>query len=106
MEDSFNDERVTTDKLMRDLHTVMADAEALLKATSSQAGDKIQEARARAEQSLAAVRERLSGVEDEAMRQTRELVNEGEEYVRQNPWAAVGIAAGVGLLLGMILGRR
>jgi len=99
-------ETVTTEKLLADLQTVVADAEALLKATAGQAGDKIQEARARAEESLAAARERLSGVEEDALQQARELVSEGEEYVRQNPWEAVGIAAGVGLLLGLLLGRR
>jgi ElaB/YqjD/DUF883 family membrane-anchored ribosome-binding protein len=99
-------EQITTDKLLADLQTVVADAEALLKATSNQAGEKIQEARAKAEESLAAARERLSGVEEEALRQARELMTEGEEYVRENPWQAVGIAAGVGLLLGLILSRR
>lgn len=99
-------EQITTDKLLADLQTVVADAEALLKATSNQAGEKIQEARAKAEESLAAARERLSGVEEEALRQARELMSEGEEYVRENPWQAVGIAAGVGLLLGLILSRR
>ena len=27
-------------------------------------------------------------------------------YVHENPWKSVGIAAGVGLLLGMLIGRR
>ncbi len=99
-------EQITTDKLLADLQTVVADAEALLKATSNQAGEKIQEARAKAEESLAAARERLSGVEEEALRQARELMTDGEEYVRENPWQAVGIAAGVGILIGLLLSRR
>lgn len=99
-------EAVTTDKLLSDLQTVVADAEALLKATAGQAGEKIQEARARAEESLTAARERLSEVEEDALKQARELVSEGEEYVKENPWAAVGIAAGVGLLIGLLLSRR
>ena len=99
-------EAVTTDKLLSDLQTVVADAEALLKATAGQAGEKIQEARARAEESLSAARERLTEVEEDALKQARELVTEGEEYVKQNPWAALGIAAGVGLLVGLLLSRR
>ena len=43
---------VTTDQLLADLKTVMTDAEALLRATSAQTGEKIQEVRARAEESL------------------------------------------------------
>lgn len=99
-------EEVTTDTLLADLQAVVADAEALLKATAGLAGDKVQEARSRAEESLAAARERLVDVEDDALKQARELVSNGEEYVRQNPWAAIGIAAGVGVLVGLLLGRR
>lgn len=97
---------VTTDKLVKDLQTVIEDAEALLKATANQAGEKVQEARARAQESLGAARERLESMKDDAMRQARELVDDGEEYVRENPWKAIGIAAGAGLLIGLLVSRR
>ncbi len=106
MPKTMKQEEVTTDKLLADLQTVVADAEALLKATAGHAGEKVQEARARAEESLAAARERLVDAEEDALKQARELVTSGEEYVRENPWAAVGIAAGVGVLVGLLLGRR
>ncbi len=97
---------VTTDQLVADLKTVMSDAEALLKATSSQTGEKIQEVRARAEESLKQARQRLGEIEDEALRRAREVADATDEYVRENPWQSVGIAAGVGLLLGLLLSRR
>jgi ElaB/YqjD/DUF883 family membrane-anchored ribosome-binding protein len=97
---------VTTDQLLADLKTVMNDAEALLRATSSQTGEKIQEVRARAEQSLRQAKERLSTIEDEALRRAREVADATDEYVRENPWQSVGIAAGVGLLVGLLLARR
>jgi ElaB/YqjD/DUF883 family membrane-anchored ribosome-binding protein len=97
---------VTADKLIEDLHTMIRDAESLLKATASQTGEKIQEARARAEESMQAAKERLADVEDEAMKRARALAEEADEYVRDNPWQVVGIAAGVGLVLGMLIGRR
>ena len=49
---------------------------------------------------------RLTEVEEEAMRRAREIADATEEYVRENPWQSVGIAAGVGLVLGLLLGRR
>jgi ElaB/YqjD/DUF883 family membrane-anchored ribosome-binding protein len=97
---------VTTDQLIDDLKTVMSDAEALLKATSAQTGEKIQEVRARAEESLRQAKQRLTAVEEEALRRARELADATEEYVRDNPWQSVGIAAGVGLVLGLLLSRR
>ena len=97
---------VTTDQLVADLKTVMEDAEALLKATSTLTGEKIQEVRARAEESLRQAKVRLSEVEEEAMRRAREVAEAADEYVRENPWQSVGIAAGIGLVLGLLLARR
>jgi ElaB/YqjD/DUF883 family membrane-anchored ribosome-binding protein len=97
---------VSTDKLVEDLHTVVRDAEELLKATASQAGEKIQETRARAEESVRQAKERLAGLEDEALERARAFANDAESYVREKPWQAVGIAAGVGLVLGLLIARR
>lgn len=97
---------VTTDRLVQDLKTVMQDAEALLKATSAQTGEKIQEVRARAEESLRQAKVRLTEAEEEALRRARELADATEEYVRDNPWQSVGIAAGIGLVLGILISRR
>jgi ElaB/YqjD/DUF883 family membrane-anchored ribosome-binding protein len=97
---------LSTDKLVEDLKIVMRDAEALIKATSAQTGEKIQEVRARAEESLRQARTRLTALEDEALQRAREVADATEEYVRENPWQSVGIAAGVGLLLGLLLSRR
>jgi ElaB/YqjD/DUF883 family membrane-anchored ribosome-binding protein len=97
---------VTSDKLVEDLKIVMRDAEALLKATSAQTGEKIQEVRARAEESLRQARTRLTALEDEALQQARQAADATEQYVRENPWQSLGVAAGVGLLVGLLLSRR
>jgi ElaB/YqjD/DUF883 family membrane-anchored ribosome-binding protein len=94
---------ISVDKLLEDLQAVVADAEDLLKATAHQAGEKVQEARAKAQESLSAARERLGDFQDGAVQRAREYAEEGEEYVRNNPWQAVGIAAGVGLLVGVLI---
>ena len=97
---------VTTEQLVDDLKVVMRDAEALIRATSAQTGEKIQEVRARAEESLRQARDRLVEVEEEALRRAREVAEATEEYVRDNPWQSLGIAAGVGLVLGILIARR
>ena len=81
--------------LMQDLQALFADAEELLRATAGEAAPKVQEARARAEETLRNARERLEGVGGQL-----------DEKVRAHPWAAVGIAAGIGLLLGVLLARK
>jgi len=98
---------IETDKLVEDLKVVVRDAEALLRATSAQTGEKIQEVRARAEQSLKQAQTRLAQLEDQAYQRAREVADATEVYVRENPWQALGIAAGVGVLVGLLLsGRR
>lgn len=97
---------VNTTKLVEDLKVVMHDAEALLKATAASSGEKLQEVRAKAEESLRQARERLVQVEEEAVKRAKEVAQATEEYVRENPWQSVGIAAGIGLLVGLLLSRR
>ena len=99
-------ERISADQLIDDLTAVIRDAENLLRATAAQTGDKVEEMRARAEESVRLAKERLSGIEEETLKHARELAGEADQYVRGNPWQAVGIAAGIGLVLGVLLSRR
>src|SRR6187399_1082288 len=63
----------TADKLIDDLHAVIRDAETLLRATAAQTGEKIEEARTRAEESVRQAKQRLAGIEDEALERARVL---------------------------------
>ncbi len=99
-------EQVSREKLMGDLRTVMADAEELLRATASQTGERIAAARVKAEESLKAAKARLLEQEAAALAKTKEAAKAADEYVRANPWTAVGIAALAGLILGILAARR
>ncbi len=98
--------KTPSEKLLRDLQTVVEDAEALLQATAAQTGERIDGIRARAQASLKQAKTRLLEAEDEALEQVRAAAASADEYVQENPWQAVGVAAGVGLLLGLLLSRR
>jgi ElaB/YqjD/DUF883 family membrane-anchored ribosome-binding protein len=95
--------RVTPEDLYEHLQDVIRDTEALLQATASYAGDKADQARGKAADSLRAAKERLSGMQDDVMDRTRDYVKQGDQYVRDNPWQSVGMAAGLGLLVGVLL---
>jgi ElaB/YqjD/DUF883 family membrane-anchored ribosome-binding protein len=99
-------EPISANQLIDDLTAVIRDAENLLRATAAQTGEKVDEMRARAEESVRMAKERLSGIEEETLKHARVLAGEADEYVRGNPWQAVGIAAGVGLVLGLLMSRR
>lgn len=99
-------DQVSTDKLMEDLRLVVTDAEELLKATAGQAGERVAQARAKAEDSLRSAREALAEAGDETLERAREAAASADDYVRENPWTVVGIAAGVGLVVGLLLSRK
>lgn len=94
------------DKLIEDLKLVASDVEELLRAATNQTGDRIHEARARAEESLRAARARLEEAGVEMAARTRDTARDADRYVHDNPWQAIGIAAGVGLLIGCLIARR
>ena len=96
-------ESTTTDKLVADLRNLVADAEELLKATASQAGDKIGVARQKIEQSLVEGKKALADAEKTLVKKSKECAEIADDYVRENPWSAIGIAAGVGLVLGLLI---
>lgn len=96
----------SADRLMSDLRAVLEDAEALLSATAGQAGEKIQRARERATETVRVARERLSGAQEEVVKHAKKAAKETDTYVRDNPWQAVGIAAGVAFIIGVLVSRR
>jgi ElaB/YqjD/DUF883 family membrane-anchored ribosome-binding protein len=94
------------EELVGNLKAVIADAEELLNATSGAAGDRIGAARIRAQATLRAAREKLAGLDDAVIDQAKQAARSADEYVREHPWGAVGIAAVAGLLLGVMISRR
>lgn len=97
---------MTTERLIADFKVVVADAEALLKATANHGGAELAEVRAKAEESLKVVKAHLADAQGALMVRTREAVKATDAYLHENPWTAVSIAAGVGLVIGLLSGRR
>lgn len=96
---------VSKEKLMQDLRVVVADAEELLRATAGQAGEKVSSARERIQESLSHAKGRLIAAEEAVVAKTRQAAKATDEYVHENPWKSVGIAAGAGLIIGMLISR-
>ena len=97
---------VSKEKLVADLKVVVADAEELLRATASQAGEKVSAARERIQASLATAKVKLTEAERALLEKSKLAAKATDEYVREHPWQAVGIAAAAGLVLGVLISRR
>lgn len=96
---------VSKEKLMQDLRLVVSDAEELLRATADQAGEKVSAARERIQEHLFSAKERLADAEAAMLEKGKAAARATDEYVHENPWRSVGIAAGVGLVVGMLISR-
>ena len=101
-----NSTDVSREKLATDLRVVIADAEELLRATAGQMGEKAVIARERIQESLRAAKDKLSRAEEAVVDKTKAAARATDDYVHEHPWGAVGIAAAVGLVIGMLISRR
>lgn len=93
-------------KLMDDFKAVVADAEALIKATAGQGDEKLVEVRAQAEESLKIAKARIAEVQEEVMLKMEHAVKATDVYVHENPWQSMFFAAGTGLIVGCLLSRH
>ncbi len=94
------------EKLVSDMKVVVSDAEEILRATAGVAGEKVGELRERIIDRLRDAKVRIADAEEMLVDRTKAAARVTDDYVNDNPWRAVGIAAGIGLLVGIIIGRR
>ena len=94
------------EKLVVDFKTLIVDTEELLKATAANAGEKAADARIKAQHALANARAALARAEVVATERAKAGADVVDRSVQENPWAAVGIATGIGILVGWLIGRH
>lgn len=94
------------EQLVSDIKSVISEAEDMLGATADQAGEKVGHLRERIKVRLAAAKDRLVRAEEVLLAKTKASAQATDEFVHESPWAAVGIAAGAGLVIGMLIARR
>jgi ElaB/YqjD/DUF883 family membrane-anchored ribosome-binding protein len=103
---NVNSSDVAKAQLIDDFKVVIADAEALIKATANQGGDAVATVRIRAEKSLAQAKTKVVAVEGMLRARAKAASKVTDDYARENPWQTLGIAAGLGLLIGLVIGNR
>ena len=94
------------DRLVDDFATVLAEAEDMLKRAAAETGDKARDLRAQVETKLLRAKLRLQELEGEAVDRAKVAARATDDYVHDNPWQAIGIAAAIGVLVGLLMSRR
>ena len=98
--------RAQPNELGKDVQNVVSEAQELLKTVKDEGAMQVDNMKSRMHSQYSAARERFGEIQHTVTDGARMAANTTDEYVHTNPWQAVGIAAGVGVLLGMLIARR
>jgi ElaB/YqjD/DUF883 family membrane-anchored ribosome-binding protein len=94
------------ERLVSDLKGVIHDAEELLKMTAGNVGTEATEVRERVRLRLLRAKDTLQHLQETAIERARLAGNQADDYVHEHPWTSIGAAAGLGLVIGLLIGRR
>jgi len=91
---------------MADLQDVLADTEAMLKDVANESGEMASALRERITANLQNVKAKLIETEQLVTHKAKVAAKATDTYVHDNPWQSVGVAAGIGFLVGLLVSRR
>ena len=94
------------DKLVSDIKLVMSDVDELLRASAAKANGQLDELQTRTRDRLLAARQALSEFEHQALDKLKASARASDQYVHEHPWTSIGVAAGVGALVALLMARR
>jgi ElaB/YqjD/DUF883 family membrane-anchored ribosome-binding protein len=96
----------TRDQIVDQFSSVLSEAESLLSKATHETGEKARELRAQAESRLVSAKLKLQELQGEAVDRAKDAARATDTYVHDNPWQAIGIAAAVGFVAGLLMNRR
>ena len=89
-----------------DMKTLLSDAQELFREATAATGDKADLLRQKGIAMLEAATSKAQEMQTAVVQTGKEMAETADDYVKENPWKAVGIAAGVGLLVGVLISRK
>ena len=97
---------LSRETLLDDFSTMLSDAEDLLKRAGNETGERAKDLRTQVEAKLLAAKLRLQEMQGEAIDNAKAAARVTDDYVHDNPWQAIGVAAAVGFVVGLMMNRR
>jgi ElaB/YqjD/DUF883 family membrane-anchored ribosome-binding protein len=94
------------ERLVGDVKTLLADVDSLFREAAAASGEEARELRKRAESALAQARARFEAIGEDVVRRGKATAHATDEWVHENPWSSIGLGAGIGLLVGILIARR
>jgi ElaB/YqjD/DUF883 family membrane-anchored ribosome-binding protein len=105
-EETMSEFNRTKGKMVDDFKAIVTDADDLLQATAKVSGEGFNVARAKFTERLKSAKTSLAEAERHAVDKAKQAATATDDYVKGNPWTAVGIAAGIGVLIGFLVAKR
>ena len=96
----------TRDQIVDQFSSVLSEAESLLSKATHETGEKARDLRSQAEARLLSAKLKLQELQGQAVDRAKDAARVTDDYVHENPWQAIGIAAAVGLVAGLLISRR
>jgi ElaB/YqjD/DUF883 family membrane-anchored ribosome-binding protein len=93
-------------RIASDFSTMITDSEDLLKAAATVSGEGFTAARIKFEEKLRRAKATLADAAQPVFDRTRETATGADDYVRGNPWTAVGVAIAAGVFIGIVAAKR
>ncbi len=90
------------DRLLRDLKLLARDAEDMVQATAGDLSEKAKDARKRLSAALESAKATCENLQDNAVAGAKAA----DRVVRDHPYQSIGVAFGIGLLVGVLAIRR
>lgn len=98
--------QLSKEKLINDLHQGIADAEEMLKLTADETSASAAQLRDRVRDRMDKAKAELIHLQQLTVAKAKAAGHATDEFVHENPWKSIGIAAGVGLVVGLLVSRR
>ncbi len=93
-------------RLAEELRNMVRDAEQMLQHQVNDASEGYKIARSKLEKTVTQAARELEGAERVLLERTRKAAHATDHYVHQHPWESIGVGAGIGVLLGLLIGRK
>lgn len=98
--------QLSKEKLINDLHQGIADSEEMLKLTADEVSAGAVQLRERVRERMNKAKVELGHLQQVTVEKAKAAGHATDEFVHENPWKSIGISAGLGLVVGLLISRR
>jgi ElaB/YqjD/DUF883 family membrane-anchored ribosome-binding protein len=93
-------------ELITDAKSLMNDADEIVKSMATASGEKLADLGEKLRIKLRGAKEKMADAQYMVADKAKAAARATDDYVHDNPWQAIGIAAGLAFVLGLLVNRR